>query len=207
VRGIIPFTVGVEIDQDGFLPLIVKNSLVPARVTRLFTTLSPAQQAIEIHILKGDRKKASRNASLGRFLVFNKTHLNLNTNPKIELTIQVGLDSLIHLTARILPSGRMLRTLVSTDGKNDLTESAAAGFSEPGLKFRLESLLVRLENLKKAIPYYESGYRNEVIEIIGQARHSLLTGALPDMAESRVMLETAICEIQAAACAGGGSQP
>jgi molecular chaperone DnaK (HSP70) len=202
MKGTIPFTVGVEIDNGGFLPLIVRNSTLPVRVTRFFTTLAAVQPAVEIHVLKGEHGNASRNSTLGRFLMPNEIRETPLLNPRIEVTLEAGLDSLVHLSARILPSGRIFRTTVSTNGKADLAGDGGTGMAGNGQRIRMEALFRKLETMAREIPPEEPDFKIEVREILLYARKAILSASARDVAASQVMLESAIGEILAIREAG-----
>ncbi|MBM3499321.1 MAG: molecular chaperone DnaK, partial [Armatimonadetes bacterium] len=62
-----PLTLGVETKGDVFDALIERNTAIPTKVSRVYTTAADFQPTVEIHVLQGERAHASQNKSLGRF--------------------------------------------------------------------------------------------------------------------------------------------
>ena len=58
---------GIETEGDGFEKLIDKNTTIPTKKTKAFTTVDNNQRQVRIHVLQGDEKRASLNTSLAFF--------------------------------------------------------------------------------------------------------------------------------------------
>jgi len=62
-----PLSIGVETRGGMFAKIIDRNSTIPVRRSRTFTTVVDNQTTVEIHVLQGEREIAGYNKSLGRF--------------------------------------------------------------------------------------------------------------------------------------------
>ncbi len=80
-----------------FSPIIHRNMPLPARYEQAYSTLSDDQDAVDIHVLQGERPEAHRNQSIGRF------RLNLETGggnrSKIVVRFDLTLDGTLKVTA------------------------------------------------------------------------------------------------------------
>ena len=62
-----PLSLGIETENDVFVPIIDRNTCIPTRKSRIFTTVADNQSSVEVHVLQGERARAGGNFSLGRF--------------------------------------------------------------------------------------------------------------------------------------------
>ncbi|RYG86968.1 molecular chaperone DnaK, partial [bacterium] len=62
-----PLSLGVETQGGIFDKLIERNTTIPTKKSRIYTTAADNQPEVEIHILQGERPMARDNKSLGRF--------------------------------------------------------------------------------------------------------------------------------------------
>ena len=59
-----PHTLGIETKDGSFTPLIERNSTIPTRKSRVFTTVKDDQTRVEVHVLQGESDQAAYNKSL-----------------------------------------------------------------------------------------------------------------------------------------------
>jgi molecular chaperone DnaK len=63
-----PLTLGIETLGGIFTPLIERNTTIPTKKSEIFSTAADSQPTVEIHVLQGERKMATDNKSIGRFI-------------------------------------------------------------------------------------------------------------------------------------------
>ncbi len=66
---VLPLSLGIETAGGGVAKMIVRNSMVPARATEMFSTSVDGQTAIKIHVVQGEREMVADCRSLGQFIV------------------------------------------------------------------------------------------------------------------------------------------
>ena len=64
---VIPLSLGIETMGGVMTKLIEKNTTIPTNASQVFSTADDNQTAVTVHVLQGEREKASANKSLGRF--------------------------------------------------------------------------------------------------------------------------------------------
>ena len=62
-----PLTLGIETLGGVMTPLIERNTTIPVEKSNTFSTAADNQPAVTVHVLQGERPKASDNVSLGKF--------------------------------------------------------------------------------------------------------------------------------------------
>lgn len=62
-----PLSLGIETMGGVMTTLIAKNTTIPTKHSRVFSTAEDNQSAVTIHVLQGERKRAADNKSLGQF--------------------------------------------------------------------------------------------------------------------------------------------
>ena len=93
-----PLSLGIEAHGGEFVKIIGRNTTVPARDKRIFTTVADNQARVEIHVLQGERELAGANKSLGRFDLVNLPPLPAGV-PQIEVSFDIDSNGIVKVTA------------------------------------------------------------------------------------------------------------
>ena len=93
-----PLSLGVETEGGVSTALIPKNTTIPVAESKIFSTASDNQTAVTIHVLQGERGRASENKSLGDF---NLTGIMPAPRgiPQIEVKFDIDPNGILHVTA------------------------------------------------------------------------------------------------------------
>ena len=94
-----PLTLGIETLGGVMTPLIEKNTTIPTNKSQVFSTAEDNQTAVTVHVLQGERKKATDNKSLGQF---NLTDIPVapRGTPQIEVTFDIDANGKIDVSAK-----------------------------------------------------------------------------------------------------------
>ncbi len=100
-----PLTLSVETLGGVATALIDRNTTVPTRKSKVFSTAADNQTSVEINVLQGERPMASDNKSLGRF------HLDgilpaPRGIPQIEVTFDIDVNGIMNVSAKDLGTGK-----------------------------------------------------------------------------------------------------
>jgi molecular chaperone DnaK len=93
-----PLSLGVETQGGIFDKLIERNTTIPTKKSRIYTTASDNQPEVEIHILQGERPMARDNKSLGRFHLGGIPPAPARV-PQIEVTFDIDANGILHVGA------------------------------------------------------------------------------------------------------------
>lgn len=99
-----PLTLGIETENDVFVPIIERNSCIPTAKSRIFTTVTDNQSTVEIHVLQGERAQAGKNYSLGRFSLDGIEPAPRGA-PRIEVIFDIDVNGIVHVRARDQKTG------------------------------------------------------------------------------------------------------
>jgi molecular chaperone DnaK len=94
-----PLTLGVETLGDVFDIVIPRNTSVPTRQTRTYSTASDMQTTVEVHVLQGERSRASQNKSLGKFHLTGIPPAPRGI-PQIEVTFDLDSNGILNVAAK-----------------------------------------------------------------------------------------------------------
>jgi molecular chaperone DnaK len=117
---VIPLSLGLWTLGDVFDKLIERNTPVPTRVSRVYTTAQDGQTSVEIKVYQGEREIASQNKFLGTFQLSGIPPAPRGI-PQIEVTFDVDANSILSVSAKDLATGKMQSVTIS--GSSNLNEA------------------------------------------------------------------------------------
>jgi molecular chaperone DnaK len=100
-----PLTLGVEVLGGLKEPLIDKNTPIPIKKSKIFTTAQDGQTAVEVHVVQGEREMAADCRSLGRFMLEGIMPAPRGI-PQIEVTFDMDVNGILHVTAKDKGTGK-----------------------------------------------------------------------------------------------------
>ena len=116
-----PLSLGVEIRGGLFSRLIERNTTIPTRATKTFSTAADDQGAIEIHVLQGERELASDNRSLGRFELSDLPPMP-RAQCKIDVAFEIDASGIVAVSATEQSTGRAATIRIADSGGIDDAE-------------------------------------------------------------------------------------
>ena len=110
-----PLTMGIEIAGGLSEPIIPRNTTIPCRKKKVFTTARDNQDMVRVHVVQGERDMAGDNKSLGKLELHGLPPAPRGV-PEIEVTFELDANGIMNVKAKDLGSGRAqtLRILSSS---------------------------------------------------------------------------------------------
>ena len=102
---VLPLSLGLETRGGLFTKIIERNSTIPLRESRTFTTVVDNQSSVEIHVLQGEREVVQGNRSLGKFELVG-IPLSPRGVPQIEVSFEVDANGIVSVSAQDKTTGR-----------------------------------------------------------------------------------------------------
>ncbi|MCS7165063.1 MAG: molecular chaperone DnaK [Candidatus Calescibacterium sp.] len=145
-------SLGVETAGGGFTKIIPRNTQIPTKKTKIFTTVQDGQSAVEIHILQGERELAKYNKSLARFELVGIPPAPKGV-PKIEVTFEIDADGILHVSAVDLATGNKQKVVIHSVLHLDRSEvermlEEASKYAQIDRKIREEQQIISQANVE-----------------------------------------------------------
>ncbi len=100
-----PLTLSIETLGGVATPLIERNTTVPTKKSKVFSTAADNQTSVDINVLQGERPMAADNKSLGRFHLDGIPPAPRGV-PQIEVTFDIDADGILNVTAKDKGTGK-----------------------------------------------------------------------------------------------------
>ncbi|PYQ54566.1 MAG: molecular chaperone DnaK [Acidobacteria bacterium] len=110
-----PHTLGIETKDGTFTPLIERNSTIPTRKSRVFTTVADNQTKVEVHVLQGESDMAAYNKSLAKFELTNIPPAPKGV-PQVEVSFEIDVNGIMSVSAQDQATGRSQSMVIHPSG-------------------------------------------------------------------------------------------
>jgi molecular chaperone DnaK len=111
-----PLTMGVEVLGGLKEPLIERNTTIPTKKSKVFTTAADYQTAVTIHVVQGERPMAADCVSLGMFNLSGIPPAPRGV-PQIEVTFDIDANGIINVAARDTATQKEAKITITANNK------------------------------------------------------------------------------------------
>ena len=178
-----PLSLGIETMGGVMTKLINKNTTIPTKATQVFSTAEDNQSAVTIHVLQGERERASANKSLGQFNLSDIPPAPRGV-PQVEVTFDIDANGILHVSAKDKGTGKVA----------NITIQASSGLSEEEIERMVKDAEANAAEDRKLTELVSS--RNQAEALIHSVRKSLTEYGDKLEAAEKEKIETAIKEAE-----------
>lgn len=93
-----PLTLGIETMGGVRTPLIERNTTIPTEKSQVFSTAADNQNAVEIHVLQGEREMAADNKTLAKFILDGIPPAPRGV-PQVEVKFKIDANGILSVSA------------------------------------------------------------------------------------------------------------
>jgi molecular chaperone DnaK len=133
-----PLSLGIETLGGIMTKVIEKNTTIPTKAAQTFSTADDNQTGVTIHVLQGERDRASDNKSLGRFDLTDIPSAPRGM-PQIEVAFDIDANGILNVSAKDVKTGKEQRIVIK----------ASSGLSESEIKRMVSDAEAHAEEDKK----------------------------------------------------------
>src|SRR5919107_1908318 len=208
-----PLTLGVEVMGGLKEALIDRNTTIPTKKSKVFTTAADYQTAVTIHVVQGERAMAADCVSLGMFNLSGIPPAPRGV-PQIEVTFDIDTNGILNVTAKDLATSKESKITISASTKlskeeieklkkesEEFAEVDKKKIEEAQLKNESDNLFYSAEKLinqdlkDKVTPEQ----KDKVTKLISELREAISTNSIDTMKTKVTDLKNALSEISVAA--------
>lgn len=111
-----PMSLSIETVGGVATRLIERNTTLPTKYSRIFSTAAPYQKTVEIHVLQGERPMARDNKTIGKFKLKGIKAAPAGV-PQINVTFDIDANGILKVSAQDMDTGKEQSITITADDR------------------------------------------------------------------------------------------
>jgi molecular chaperone DnaK len=100
-----PHSLGIKVTGDKMSTIITRNTTIPTRERKVFSTAEKDQEFVAIEVYQGENALAQQNRMLGRFILGDLPRADAG-QVRVEVSFTMDADGILHVAATELTTGK-----------------------------------------------------------------------------------------------------
>ncbi len=180
-----PLSLGIETLGGVMTKVIDKNTTIPANAEQVFSTADDNQTAVTIHVLQGERERATDNNTLGRFDLTDIPSAPRGL-PQIEVAFDIDANGILNVSAKDKATGKTQKIVIK----------ASSGLGDDEIEKMVSEAESHAEDDRKFRELVDA--RNQADALIHASGKTLSDLGEKATAEERLAVETAVSDLKTA---------
>lgn len=216
-----PLTLGVEVLGGLKEPLIDRNTTIPTKKSKVFTTAADYQTAVTIHVVQGERPMATDCVSLGMFNLSGIPPAPRGV-PQIEVTFDIDANGILNVAAKDMATQKEAKITITANNKlskdeieklkhdsEQFAEADKKKKEEAEARNEVDNLIYAAEKLVKQDlkDKVKPEQAEKVNKLIEELRAAIASNNTETMKTKVQELKNVLAEISTAAYQSGGAAP
>ncbi|MGL4666737.1 MAG: molecular chaperone DnaK [Saezia sp.] len=178
-----PLSLGIETLGGVMDKMIQKNTTIPTKHNKVYSTAEDNQPAVTIKIYQGEREMAAGNKLLGEFNLEGIAPASRGT-PQIEVTFDMDANGILNVSAKDKATGK----------ENKITIKSNSGLSEEEIQKMVKDAELNADEDKKKVELVQ--VKNQAEALVHQTQKALAEHGSALNAEEKAKIESAIKELE-----------
>jgi len=180
-----PLTLSIETLGGIATPLIERNTTIPTKRSRIFTTAADNQTSVDIHVVQGERKMAADNMTLGRFTLTGIPPAPRGV-PQIEVTFDIDANGILNVSAKDIATGKQQSMTIQrpgglSDEEIEKMVKDAEAHAEEDARKKEE---VEARNEAESLAYTAEKTLNEAKDVVSEEQKASIEAKISELREA-----------------------
>jgi molecular chaperone DnaK len=145
--------------------VIPRNTTIPAKKSKIYTTAVDNQPAVTIHVLQGERPMAADNKALGQFNLDGIPQMRRG-EPQVEVTFDIDANGILNVSAKEKTTGKEQKVTIQgatgiSDEEIEKAQAEAQQFADEDKKKKEN---IEVSNRMDAMGYQVEKFLDEAKE-------------------------------------------